>query len=155
METILLFFSTFLVYVAVAESSDEDGKAKEVDPFHYDYQTLRIGGLVFAVVLFLLGVLLILSRNCRCSFNQKPSAPGDEEAQAENLIVSKGKSALHCVLHASHHPIPPPLFCCAWTTGSSFSIWIFSGQVHFESQLLGCCVHLYLKNESFLSCLGV
>ncbi|KAG7483962.1 hypothetical protein MATL_G00043850 [Megalops atlanticus] len=92
METVLLFFSTFIVYAAaVAESSDENGKAKEVDPFHYDYQTLRIGGLVFAVVLFFLGVLLILSRNCRCSFNQKPSAPGDEEAQAENLIVSKVK----------------------------------------------------------------
>ncbi|KAF3823620.1 hypothetical protein GH733_007088 [Mirounga leonina] len=35
---------------------------KEKDPFHYDYQTLRIGGLVFAVVLFSVGILLILSK---------------------------------------------------------------------------------------------
>uniref|UniRef100_A0A8C1WVT7 FXYD domain-containing ion transport regulator n=1 Tax=Cyprinus carpio TaxID=7962 RepID=A0A8C1WVT7_CYPCA len=55
------------------------------------YESLRIGGLAFAVVLFALGVLLILSRRCRCSINQKPRAPGDEEAQAENLMVSKAK----------------------------------------------------------------
>uniref|UniRef100_A0A673B0I0 FXYD domain-containing ion transport regulator n=1 Tax=Sphaeramia orbicularis TaxID=375764 RepID=A0A673B0I0_9TELE len=55
------------------------------------YESLRIGGLAFAVVLFTLGILLILSRRCRCSINQKPRAPGDEEAQEENLIVSKGK----------------------------------------------------------------
>ncbi|XP_048199869.1 FXYD domain-containing ion transport regulator 6 isoform X1 [Perognathus longimembris pacificus] len=63
-------------------------KEKEKDPFHYDYQTLRIGGLVFAVILFSVGILLILSRRCKCSFNQKPRAPGDEEAQVENLITT-------------------------------------------------------------------
>ncbi|XP_066228600.1 FXYD domain-containing ion transport regulator 6 isoform X4 [Saccopteryx leptura] len=61
---------------------------KEKDPFHYDYQTLRIGGLVFAVVLFSVGILLILSRRCKCNFSQKPRAPGDEEAQVENLITA-------------------------------------------------------------------
>uniref|UniRef100_A0A673B085 FXYD domain-containing ion transport regulator n=1 Tax=Sphaeramia orbicularis TaxID=375764 RepID=A0A673B085_9TELE len=69
------------------------------DPSAQDYESLRIGGLAFAVVLFTLGILLILSRftsvflcrRCRCSINQKPRAPGDEEAQEENLIVSKGK----------------------------------------------------------------
>ncbi|KAJ8403716.1 hypothetical protein AAFF_G00345840 [Aldrovandia affinis] len=94
METVLLFLCSLLVYVAaVSDTNDPDGKKKEVDPFKYDYESLRIGGLVFAVVLFTLGILLILSRRCRCSFNQKPRAPGDEEAQAENLIVSKAKEA--------------------------------------------------------------
>lgn len=32
-----------------------------------DYQTLRIGGLVFAVVLFSVGILLILSKFISCS----------------------------------------------------------------------------------------
>ncbi|KAJ6622680.1 hypothetical protein lerEdw1_014866 [Lerista edwardsae] len=41
------------------------------DPFTYDYQSLRIGGLIFAVALFLLGILIILSRRCRCKFNQQ------------------------------------------------------------------------------------
>ncbi|GCB71720.1 hypothetical protein scyTo_0001680 [Scyliorhinus torazame] len=65
----------------------------EKDEFYYDYETLRIGGLVFAVVLFTLGILLILSRKCRCSFNQKARSPGDEEAQAETLITNKAIEA--------------------------------------------------------------
>ncbi|XP_070987784.1 FXYD domain-containing ion transport regulator 6 isoform X1 [Oncorhynchus clarkii lewisi] len=102
METIMFFLFSLLVYVAaVADPSAEDGKKekKEVDPFVYDYHSLRICGLVFGVVLFALGILLILSkssyfsRKCRCSSNQekKPKAPGDEEATAETLIVSKAK----------------------------------------------------------------
>lgn len=95
METILFFLFSLLVYVAVADPSAEDGKKekKEVDPFVYDYHSLRICGLVFGVVLFALGILLILSRKCRCCPNQekKPKAPGDEEATAETLIVSKAK----------------------------------------------------------------
>ncbi|OWK17933.1 FXYD6, partial [Cervus elaphus hippelaphus] len=27
-------------------------------------------------------------RRCKCSFNQKPRAPGDEEAQVENLVTA-------------------------------------------------------------------
>ncbi|XP_010871356.1 FXYD domain-containing ion transport regulator 6 isoform X1 [Esox lucius] len=102
METIMFFLISLPVYVAAEKDlSAEGGKeTKAVDPFVYDYHSLRICGLVFAVVLFALGILLILSksshfsRKCRCSFNQekeKPKAPGDEEATAENLIVSKAK----------------------------------------------------------------
>ncbi|XP_041919949.1 FXYD domain-containing ion transport regulator 6 isoform X1 [Alosa sapidissima] len=94
METVLLFVFSFLVSVAaLSDPSVQDGKEKKMDPFDYDYESLRIGGLAFAVVLFLLGVLLILSRRCDCSINQKTRAPGDEEAQAENLITSKAKEA--------------------------------------------------------------
>ncbi|XP_028639616.1 FXYD domain-containing ion transport regulator 6 [Grammomys surdaster] len=84
METVLVLCS-LLAPVVLASATE---KEKETDPFYYDYQTLRIGGLVFAVVLFSVGILLILSRRCKCSFNQKPRAPGDEEAQAENLITT-------------------------------------------------------------------
>lgn len=94
METILLFLSSLLVCVAaVSDPSAQDGAEKVENPFIYDYESLRIGGLAFAVVLFTLGILLILSRRCRCSINQKPRAPGDEEAQEENLIVSKAAAA--------------------------------------------------------------
>ncbi|XP_016355870.1 FXYD domain-containing ion transport regulator 6-like [Sinocyclocheilus anshuiensis] len=92
METVLVFLFSFLVYVAaLSDSAAQDGKEKGLEPFVYDYESLRIGGLAFAVVLFALGVLLILSRRCHCSINQKPRAPGGEEAQAENLMVSKAK----------------------------------------------------------------
>ncbi|XP_009272711.1 FXYD domain-containing ion transport regulator 6 isoform X2 [Aptenodytes patagonicus] len=90
MEAVLIFLCSLLVPVAVADVAAQE---KKEDPFNYDYQSLRIGGLVFAVVLFTVGILLILSRRCRCSFNQKPRAPGDEEAQAENLITSNATGA--------------------------------------------------------------
>ncbi|XP_029372750.1 FXYD domain-containing ion transport regulator 6 isoform X2 [Echeneis naucrates] len=74
METILLFFSSLLVCVAaVTDPSTQDDNEKAENPFVYDYESLRIGGLTLAVVLFLLGILLILSRRCRCNVNQKPS----------------------------------------------------------------------------------
>ncbi|XP_044525539.1 phospholemman-like [Gracilinanus agilis] len=69
MEMVLTFLCSLLVPVILASAADQK---KEKDPFHYDYQSLRIGGLVFAVVLFSVGILLILSRRCKCSFNQKP-----------------------------------------------------------------------------------
>ncbi|XP_020364346.1 FXYD domain-containing ion transport regulator 6-like isoform X1 [Oncorhynchus kisutch] len=99
METVLFFLFSLLVYVAVPVFSDGEKEKKEVDPFVYDYHSLRICGLVFGVVLFALGILLILSkssyfsRKCRCCPNQekKLKAPGDEEATVETLIVSKAK----------------------------------------------------------------
>ncbi|KAF6736845.1 FXYD domain-containing ion transport regulator 6 [Oryzias melastigma] len=93
MEMVLVFFSSLLVCVsAVAGSSENvltENKTRVENPFVYDYESLRIGGLAFAVVLFALGILLILSRRCHCGANQKPRAPGDEEAQEEDLAVSK------------------------------------------------------------------
>uniref|UniRef100_A0A8C4XSJ5 FXYD domain-containing ion transport regulator n=1 Tax=Falco tinnunculus TaxID=100819 RepID=A0A8C4XSJ5_FALTI len=111
MEAVLIFLCSLLLPAAVADvATQEKEKEEEEDPFNYDYQSLRIGGLVFAVVLFTVGILLILSRRCRCSFNQKPRAPGDEEAQAENLITSNGKIAcpacsllLHCTCLPAEH----------------------------------------------------
>lgn len=91
----LLFLSSLFVFVfAASNSSTQDEKQSKVeDPFVYDYETLRIGGLTFAVVLFTLGILLILSRRCRCGANKKSRAPGDEEGQDGNMIVSKAAAA--------------------------------------------------------------
>uniref|UniRef100_A0A3B4Z5P6 FXYD domain-containing ion transport regulator n=2 Tax=Stegastes partitus TaxID=144197 RepID=A0A3B4Z5P6_9TELE len=88
METILLFLSSLLVCVA-GKSVQQMMMIAFLSLCSVDYESLRVGGLAFAVVLFALGILLILSRRCRCSISQKPRAPGDEEAQEENLIVSK------------------------------------------------------------------
>ncbi|XP_038634739.1 FXYD domain-containing ion transport regulator 6 [Scyliorhinus canicula] len=89
MEACVIVLCCGLVHLAVAGNSTN----MEKDEFYYDYETLRIGGLVFAVILFTLGILLILSRKCRCSFNQKTRSPGDEEAQAETLITNKAIEA--------------------------------------------------------------
>ncbi|XP_040832947.1 FXYD domain-containing ion transport regulator 6-like [Ochotona curzoniae] len=84
MEVVLIFLCGLLAPHLVLASAAE--KEKEKDPFHYDYQTLRIGGLVFAVVLFSVGILLILSRRCKCGFSQKPShrAPEGRELRCSH-----------------------------------------------------------------------
>ncbi|NXD64360.1 FXYD6 regulator, partial [Eolophus roseicapillus] len=88
MEAVLIFLCSLLVPAAVADGRCQQEQAP-VSSLP-DYQSLRIGGLVFAVVLFTVGILLILSNHTLCSSCR---APGDEEAQAENLITSNGKVA--------------------------------------------------------------
>uniref|UniRef100_A0A8D2JB70 FXYD domain-containing ion transport regulator n=1 Tax=Varanus komodoensis TaxID=61221 RepID=A0A8D2JB70_VARKO len=78
MEEELILLCSLLVPAMLADVTDQE---KEKDPFKYDYQTLRIGGLVFAVVFFTVGILLILSRRCRCSFKQKPSGRSSESRE--------------------------------------------------------------------------
>nr|XP_045239417.1 putative FXYD domain-containing ion transport regulator 8 [Macaca fascicularis] len=88
MEVVLIFVCSLLVPVVLASAAK---KEKEIDPFHDNYQTLRIGGPVYDMVLFLLSNLHHLSHRCKCSFNQKPQDPGDEEAQVENFIIANAK----------------------------------------------------------------
>ncbi|XP_016278125.2 phospholemman isoform X3 [Monodelphis domestica] len=78
----LLLLCIALISAAKAEAP------KERDPFTYDYQSLRIGGLVFAGILFILGILIILSRRCRCKFNQqqKTGEPDEEEGTFRSSI---------------------------------------------------------------------
>ncbi|KAJ6653173.1 hypothetical protein lerEdw1_010046 [Lerista edwardsae] len=80
MEAGLMLLCSLLALLVLADAADEE---KDKGPFDYDYQTLRIGGLAFAVVFFTLGILLILSKA-----GGLLRAPGEEEAQAENLIAS-------------------------------------------------------------------
>nr|XP_045010727.1 phospholemman isoform X1 [Jaculus jaculus]XP_045010728.1 phospholemman isoform X1 [Jaculus jaculus]XP_045010729.1 phospholemman isoform X1 [Jaculus jaculus]XP_045010730.1 phospholemman isoform X1 [Jaculus jaculus] len=60
----------------------------EHDPFTYDYQSLRIGGLTIAGILFVLGILIILSKRCRCKFNQqqRTGEPDEEEGTFRSSI---------------------------------------------------------------------
>lgn len=37
------------------------GCAAEDDPFHYDYKSLRIGGLVFSGVMLTIGIIVLLT----------------------------------------------------------------------------------------------
>ncbi|KAL0984993.1 hypothetical protein UPYG_G00151550 [Umbra pygmaea] len=75
----------FCVAPALASTMDE----KDYDAaFHYDYQSLRIGGLIFAVVLFLMGIFLIVSRKCQCKSSPKPRPVGVPQALAEAGAVA-------------------------------------------------------------------
>ncbi|XP_066494363.1 phospholemman-like [Tiliqua scincoides] len=81
-----IFLPLFGIMLGSAVAEPE--KELTNDPFSYDYKTLRIGGLIFAVVLFLLGILIILSRRCRCKFNQqqRTGEPDEEEGTLRSSI---------------------------------------------------------------------
>ncbi|XP_021095507.1 phospholemman isoform X2 [Heterocephalus glaber] len=74
----------FLVLLSVANAE----APQEQDPFTYDYQSLRIGGLTIAGILFILGILIILSKRCRCKFNQqqRTGEPDEEEGTFRSSI---------------------------------------------------------------------
>ncbi|XP_023993119.1 FXYD domain-containing ion transport regulator 6 [Salvelinus sp. IW2-2015] len=57
--------------------------------FHYDYESLRIGGLIFAVVLFVMGIVLIVSRKCPCKSSPKSRPAGVPEAEAGAVTSPK------------------------------------------------------------------
>ncbi|KAK7886666.1 hypothetical protein WMY93_026287 [Mugilogobius chulae] len=68
--------------VFVSAADDDHDSA-----FNYDYESLRIGGLVFAVVLFVLGIALIVSRKCTCT---KVTSP-DQEGLMQNQEFQEPK----------------------------------------------------------------
>ncbi|NXX16763.1 ATNG ATPase, partial [Podargus strigoides] len=45
-----------------AAMGDEQAPEQGLDRFSYDYETIRNGGLIFAVVAFVVGLLIILSK---------------------------------------------------------------------------------------------
>ncbi|KAL7886651.1 hypothetical protein AOLI_G00043720 [Acnodon oligacanthus] len=64
-------------FLAPALASTQDDVHEYDSPFHYDYESVRIGGLIFAAVLFLMGIFIVISRKCRCRGSQssKPVGP--------------------------------------------------------------------------------
>ncbi|KAM4632822.1 phospholemman [Polymixia lowei] len=59
-----LVLITLVSLVFAEEQNPED------DPFTFDYHRLRVGGLILAAVLCLIGITILLSGHCRCKFNQ-------------------------------------------------------------------------------------
>ncbi|KAM9369911.1 LOW QUALITY PROTEIN: sodium/potassium-transporting ATPase subunit gamma [Phaethornis superciliosus] len=50
---------------------DEQAPEQGPDRFSYDYETIRNGGLIFAVVAFVIGLLVILSQRFHCGGKKK------------------------------------------------------------------------------------
>ncbi|XP_019571749.2 sodium/potassium-transporting ATPase subunit gamma isoform X3 [Rhinolophus sinicus] len=61
-------------------SCDQGGNAKgDVDPFYYDYETVRNGGLIFAGLAFVVGLIIILSKKLRCGGKKKHRSVSQDE----------------------------------------------------------------------------
>ncbi|XP_063735013.1 phospholemman [Eleginops maclovinus] len=67
----------------------EEAKMEE-DPFTFDYHQLRVGGLILAAVLCLIGITILFSGHCRCKFNQDKRARTGSNAQ--QMLADQGRS---------------------------------------------------------------
>nr|XP_054503479.1 LOW QUALITY PROTEIN: sodium/potassium-transporting ATPase subunit gamma [Agelaius phoeniceus] len=58
---------------------DEHVPEQGQDRFSYDYDTIRNGGLIFAVVAFVIGLLIILSQRFHCGGRKKRRQGNEDE----------------------------------------------------------------------------
>ncbi|KAM4735795.1 FXYD domain-containing ion transport regulator 6-like isoform 2-T2 [Anableps anableps] len=63
------------VFVSAADDEKDFDSA-----FQYDYESVRIAGLIFAVGLCLLGIFIVIGRKCTCSKSDKSRGPEFESA---------------------------------------------------------------------------
>ncbi|RVE55403.1 hypothetical protein OJAV_G00236650 [Oryzias javanicus] len=73
-----------LISLVFAEENAKD------DPFNFDYHRLRVGGLILAAVLCLIGITILLSGHCRCKFNQDKRRRTGSNAQA--MLTDEGRA---------------------------------------------------------------
>ncbi|XP_041844011.1 phospholemman [Melanotaenia boesemani] len=79
-----LVLVTFVSLVFAEEQHSED------DPFTFDDQRLRVGGLILAGVLCLIGITILLSGHCRCKFNQDKRRRTGSNAQP--MLTDQGRA---------------------------------------------------------------
>ncbi|XP_004077833.1 FXYD domain-containing ion transport regulator 3 isoform X2 [Oryzias latipes] len=73
-----------LISLVFAEETGTD------DPFNFDYYRLRVGGLILAAVLCLIGITILLSGHCRCKFNQDKRRRTGSNAQP--MLTDEGRA---------------------------------------------------------------
>ncbi|KAM4651123.1 FXYD domain-containing ion transport regulator 3 [Discoglossus pictus] len=76
--------SAFLVLASLPFLLATDPSAVN-SQFYYDYESLKIGGLIVAGVLCAMGIIILMSGKCRCKFNQKNERRN--RAQEQQLIT--------------------------------------------------------------------
>ncbi|XP_054251480.1 sodium/potassium-transporting ATPase subunit gamma [Indicator indicator] len=59
-------------------ASREQAPGQGLDRFSYDYETIRNGGLIFAFVAFVVGLLIILSQRFRCGGKKRRQGTNED-----------------------------------------------------------------------------
>ncbi|XP_076988260.1 FXYD domain-containing ion transport regulator 7 isoform X2 [Tamandua tetradactyla] len=65
---------------------------QEHDPFYYDYDTVQTVGMTLATILFLLGIIIIISKKVKC--RKADSSPTCKSCKSE--LPSSGESETVC-----------------------------------------------------------
>lgn len=119
MKTLALVSLTFLSLVLA-----EDQQTTEDNPFYFDYHRLRVGGLVLAAILCLIGITILLSGHCRCKFSQDKRRRTGSNAQA---MLSDTARASECWKAAdltwTSQKRCPPLSHVLVYQRNHFSLW--------------------------------
>ncbi|XP_049712649.1 sodium/potassium-transporting ATPase subunit gamma [Elephas maximus indicus] len=55
------------------------GSKGDADPFYYDYESVRNGGLIFAALAFIVGLIILLSKRLRCGGQKKHRQVNEDE----------------------------------------------------------------------------
>ncbi|XP_029360532.1 phospholemman [Echeneis naucrates] len=79
-----------LVLMALVSLVSAEAQSSEDDPFTFDYHRLRVGGLILAAVLCLIGITILLSGHCRCKFNQDKRRRTGSSAQ--QMLNDQGRA---------------------------------------------------------------
>ncbi|XP_029929324.1 phospholemman isoform X2 [Myripristis murdjan] len=79
-----------LVLMTIVSLVFAEEKSSEDDPFTFDYHRLRVGGLILAAVLCLIGITILLSGHCRCKFNQNKRRTG---SSAQQMLSDQGRAS--------------------------------------------------------------
>ncbi|XP_045694387.1 sodium/potassium-transporting ATPase subunit gamma isoform X1 [Phyllostomus hastatus] len=93
-------------------STDDGGSPKgDVDPFYYDYETVRNGGLIFAALAFVVGLIIILSagrekegNTAKLSPPGRTGSPWKREACGNQLLFFLQGKRLRC-RGKKHRPV--------------------------------------------------
>ncbi|XP_018425951.1 PREDICTED: FXYD domain-containing ion transport regulator 3-like [Nanorana parkeri] len=78
------FFVTVFLMLATAPCLRASDDVDDLQ-FKYDYESLKVAGLIMAGVLCAMGIIILLSGKCRCKFNQ--NSDQRHRAQEQQLIT--------------------------------------------------------------------
>ncbi|XP_041082067.1 sodium/potassium-transporting ATPase subunit gamma-like [Polyodon spathula] len=85
-----------ILTVLAASLTDATETAEKADPFVYNYGQLRVGGLIMAAVLCLIGICILFSNRCRCKFKQDNRKRANSTSATTEQLLSSPARASEC-----------------------------------------------------------